>query len=142
MNSRTHPALLCSLSLQPLSSNLVPGSVPVRGYGGDGAPALRSSYSGGREGTIPAEDRPSPGEGGRGCILLALGKLSGQSAIECSPQGLWAPDVSFWHRQDLDEPHNWLLGRGHWQTQTYSGLFAYHLHLSAYAVAQPGLLCI
>lgn len=87
-------------------------------------------------------ENPSPREEGGGCGLLGLGKLSGRSIIEHSPRGLWAPDVSFWHRPDLDEPHNWLLGRGHWQTQAYSGSFAYHLHLSAYAVAQPGLLCI
>lgn len=76
------------------------------------------------------------------CVGGCLGKLPEGGATEHSPPGLWAPDVSFWHRPALAAPHCWLLGRGHWQTQASSGSFAYHLHRSAYAVAQPGLLCI
>lgn len=37
----------------------------------------------------------------QGCGLLGLGKLLGGGAVKCSPQGLWAPDVSFWHSLGL-----------------------------------------
>ena len=147
MNSPTHAAFLRSLSLQPLSTHLVPGSVQFPGVQWQmrQSPALKSSQSGGRDGSTLAESggrHQALGREREGCVLLGLGKLSGGGAIRYSPQGLWAPDVSFWHRPDLAEPHNWLLGRGHWQTQACSGPFAYHLHRSAYVVAQPGLLCI
>lgn len=137
VNAPAHPTPLPALSLQPLRAALVPGWVPGLGvqWEWEGAPALGRPWSGGSEGH-DLEAAPSKREEG------GLGKLPEGGAIEHSPPGLWAPDVSFWHRPDLAEPHSWLLGRGRWQTRACSGPFAYHLHLSAYAVALPGLLCI